>query len=76
VRSTFKCLLAGCLVCAACGPISKLPPLASKAVEAERHNQQIEQIRDYFAKRGRLHSVAFRIRAPTVVEIGLEEGDY
>lgn len=40
-----------------------MPPLTSEAVEAERRNQQIEQIRDYFAKRGRLHNVAFRIRA-------------
>jgi Zn-dependent protease with chaperone function len=82
VRPTFRFLLAGSLVCAACGPISKLPPLASEAVEAERRNQQIEQIRDYFAKRGRLHSVAFRIRAANrdecknraFAEIGLEAG--
>jgi membrane-associated protease RseP (regulator of RpoE activity) len=59
-----------------------LPPLASEAVEAERRNQQIEHIRDYFAKRGRLHSVAFRIRAANrdecknraFAEIGLEAG--
>lgn len=82
MRPTFRFLLASSLVCAACGPISKLPPLASEAVEAERRNQQIEHIRDYFAKRGRLHSVAFRIRAANrdecknraVEEIGLEAG--
>jgi beta-barrel assembly-enhancing protease len=82
VRPTFRFLLASSLVCAACGPISKLPPLASEAVEAERRNQQIEHIRDYFAKRGRLHSVAFRIRAANrderknraFAEIGLEAG--
>jgi beta-barrel assembly-enhancing protease len=59
-----------------------LPPLASEAVEAERRNQQIEHIRDYFAKRDRLHSVAFRIRAANrdecknrvFAEIGLEAG--
>jgi hypothetical protein len=82
VRSTFRFLLVSSLVCAACGPISKLPPLTSEAVEAERRNQQIEQIRDYFAKRGRLHNVAFRIRAAnrdecknrTFADIGLEAG--
>ena len=74
MRPTFRFLLASSLVCAACGPIS--------AVEAERRNQQIEHIRDYFAKRGRLHSVAFRIRAANreecknraVEEIGLGAG--
>ena len=61
---------------------SKLPPLASEAVEAERRNQQIEQIRDYFANRSRLQSIAFRIRAANrdacnnraSAEIGLEAG--
>ena len=55
-------LIASSLLCAACGPISKLPPLPSAEVEAERRKQQIDQIRDYFAQRGRLHNVAFRIR--------------
>jgi peptidase M48-like protein/PDZ domain-containing protein len=82
VRSAYKFLLVSSLVCAACAPISKLPPLASEAVEAERRNQHIEQIREYFAKRGRLHNVAFRIRAANrdecknraLAEIGLEAG--
>jgi outer membrane biogenesis lipoprotein LolB len=61
LRSAF--LLASSLLCASCGPISKLPSLASEEVEAERHKQQVDHIRDYFAQRGRLHNVALRIRA-------------
>jgi Zn-dependent protease with chaperone function len=63
VRQRLKFVIAGSLLCAACGPISKLPPLAPAEIEAERRKQQIDQIRDYFAQRGRLHNVAFRIRA-------------
>lgn len=55
-------LIAGGLLCSACGPISKLPPLPSAEVEAERRKQEIDQIRDYFAQLGRLDNVAFRIR--------------
>lgn len=55
-------LVASGLLCAACGPISKLPPLPSAEIEAERHKQQVDQIRDYFAQLSRLDNVAFRIR--------------
>jgi len=55
-------LVAGGLLCVACGPVSKLPPLPSAEVEAERRKQQIEQIRDYFAQLSRLDNVAFRLR--------------
>jgi len=55
-------LFAGAIFCTACGPISKLPPLPSDEVEAERRKEQIDQIRDYFAQRNRLHNVAFRLR--------------
>jgi len=51
------------LICTACGPISKLPPLPSDEIEAERRKQQTNHVRDYFAQLGRLHSVAFRLRA-------------
>jgi beta-barrel assembly-enhancing protease len=78
-RSAF--LLASSLLCASCGPISKLPSLASEEVEAERHKQQVDHIRDYFTQRGRLHNVAFRIRAANQrdckdrsAQIGLEAG--
>jgi Zn-dependent protease with chaperone function len=50
------------LLCVACGPISKLPPLPSVEVEAERRNEQIDQIRNYFVQLNRLDNVAFRIR--------------
>jgi hypothetical protein len=56
LRSAFQ--LASSLLCASCVPISKLPSLASEEVE-----QKIDHIRDYFAQHGRLHNVAFRIRA-------------
>jgi hypothetical protein len=55
-------LVAAVLLCAACGPISKLPALPSADVEAERRKQEIDQIRDYFARLGRLDNVAFRLR--------------
>jgi len=62
VRVRFNFLIACYLLCAACGPISKLPPLPSDEVEAERRKQQIDQVRDYFVQVSRLHNVAFRIR--------------
>jgi beta-barrel assembly-enhancing protease len=55
-------LIAGCLLGAACGPISKLPPLPSDEIEVERRKQQTDHVRDYFAQLSRLHSVAFRLR--------------
>jgi hypothetical protein len=65
----------------ACGPISKLPPLASEEVEAERRKQQVDHIRDYFAQRARLNNVAFRIRVANNLDcrnrstqIGLDAG--
>jgi beta-barrel assembly-enhancing protease len=63
VRWGLRFLAASSLLGAACGPISKLPPLASEDIEAERRKQQVDQIRDYFTQRSRLHNVAFRIRA-------------
>jgi Zn-dependent protease with chaperone function len=56
-------LIASGLLCTACGPISKLPPLPSAEVETERRKEQIDQIRDYFAQLIRLNNVSFRIRA-------------
>jgi len=37
--------------------------LPSDEIEAERRKQQTNHVRDYFAQLGRLHSVAFRLRA-------------
>ena len=55
-------LIAGSLLCTACGPISKLPPLPSDEIEAERRKQQTDHVRDYFTQLSRLHNVAFRLR--------------
>jgi len=55
-------LVAAGLLCAACGPISRLPSLPSADVEAERRKQEIDQIRDYFAQLARLDNIAFRLR--------------
>ena len=62
MRSRLSFLIAGSLLCTACGPISKLPPLPSEDVELERRRQQIDHIRDYLAQLDRLQSVAFRLR--------------
>ena len=74
-------LVASSLLCASCGPISKLPPLASEEVEAERRKQQVDHIRDYFDQRRRLNNVAFRIRTANhrdcknrSTQIGIEAG--
>jgi Zn-dependent protease with chaperone function len=55
-------VIASSLLCAACGPISRLPPLPSAEVETERRKEQIDHIRDYFAQLSRLDNVSFRIR--------------
>ena len=49
-RSPF--LVASSLLCASCGPISKLPPLASEEIEAEQRKQQVDHIRDYLPNAG------------------------
>ncbi len=75
-------LFASGLLCAACGPIAKLPPLPSAEVETERRKQQIDQIHDYFVQLSRLNNVAFRIRVAnradckdrTWAQIGLSAG--
>jgi Zn-dependent protease with chaperone function len=82
VRLRLNLFIASYLLCAACGPISKLPPLPSDEVEAERRKQQIDQVRDYFAQVSRLHNVAFRIRVANKddckewawAQIGLDAG--
>lgn len=75
-------LVASGLLCVACGPISKLPPLPSVEVDAEQRKEQIDQIRNYFAQINRLDNVAFRIRVANrddcknrvVAQIGLSAG--
>lgn len=51
-----------CALCAACGPISKLPPLSASEVESEQRKLQTTQLRIYFAQLNRVDSVAFRLR--------------
>ncbi len=55
-------LVAGGLLCAGCGPISKLPALDKDEVAAEQRREQIAQMRGYFAELHRVHSVAYRLR--------------
>lgn len=47
---------------AGCAPISRLPALDQKAVEAEQRREQIAQMRSYYAAIARVDHVAFRIR--------------
>ena len=55
--------LSGLGLCAACsGPVSNLPPLDETAVKAERHLEQVAQIKDYVAQLHRVDNVAYRIR--------------
>jgi Zn-dependent protease with chaperone function len=50
------------LACAACAPVSRLPPLPTAQVEAEQHKQQVVQLRHYLGQLSRLHNVAFQLR--------------
>jgi hypothetical protein len=77
-RSLF--LVASSLLCVSCGPISKLPPLASEEVEAATQTASRPHPR-LLAQRGRLNNVAFRIRAANhrdcknrSAQIGLDAG--
>jgi Zn-dependent protease with chaperone function len=56
-------MLHAMLVCAACAPISKLPPLPTSEIVAEQHKQQTVQLRSYFGQLNRLNNVAFQLRA-------------
>lgn len=55
-------LLTAFLLCAACAPNSRLPPLPAAEVDAEQRKQQIAQLRSYFAQLSRLDNVVFRLR--------------
>ena len=48
------------LLCAACAPVSKLPPLPADEIKAEQRKQQIAQIRSYLGQLSRLNNVAFQ----------------
>jgi hypothetical protein len=55
-------LIALLLLCAGCGPVSKLPDLDKDEVKAEQRREQIAQMRTYFNELHRVHTIAHRIR--------------
>jgi beta-barrel assembly-enhancing protease len=63
VRFAGQLVLHAILVCAACAPISRLPPLPTGEIEAEQRKQQIAQLRNYLEQISRLDNVAFQLRA-------------
>jgi Zn-dependent protease with chaperone function len=62
VRSTKLLVLHTLLLCAACAPVSRLPPLPADEIKAEQRKQQIVQLRDYLGQLSRLDNVAFQLR--------------
>ena len=60
---SWPAVIAGAWLCAGCaGPSAKFPDLPADEVKAERHLQQVAQIKDYFGALARLDNVAFHIR--------------
>jgi Zn-dependent protease with chaperone function len=55
-------MLHAILVCAACAPASKLPPLPTGEIEVEQRKQQISQLQNYIGQISRLDNVAFQLR--------------
>lgn len=50
-------------LCAACaGPDAVVPSLTLGDIAAEKHRQEIAQLRDYFAELTRLNTVAYRVK--------------
>ncbi len=61
--------LALTLLCGACAaPVASLPPLSKDSIEVERRQEQIEQIRTYYAALRRVDNVAFRIRGANAAD--------
>lgn len=54
------CLIA-LLLCAGCGPVSRLPALDKREVATEQTREQIAQMRRYFAELHRVDNVAYRL---------------
>jgi hypothetical protein len=63
VRCTGLLVFHALLLCAACAPVSKLPPLPGDEIKAEQRKQQIAQLRSYLSQLSRLDNVAFQLRA-------------
>lgn len=55
-------MLHALLLCAACAPVSKLPPLPTDEIKAEQRKQQVAQLRSYLGQLSRLDNVAFQLR--------------
>jgi peptidase M48-like protein len=62
VRCTGLLVFHALLFCAACAPVSRLPPLPGDEIKAEQRKQQIAQLRSYLGQLSRLHNVAFQLR--------------
>ena len=62
MRCTGLLVLHALLFCAACAPVSKLPPLPGDEIKTEQRKQQIAQLRSYLGQVSRLDNVAFQLR--------------
>ena len=62
MRCTELLVLHALLLCAACAPVSKLPPLPAGEIKAEQRKHQIAQLRSYLGQLSRLDNVAFQLR--------------
>jgi len=62
VRCTGLLVFHALLLCAACAPVSKLPPLPGDEIKTEQRKQQIAQLRSYLGQLSRLDNVAFQLR--------------
>ena len=62
MRCTKLLVLHALLLCAACTPVSRLPPLPADEIKVEQRKQQIAQLRDYLGQLSRLDNVAFQLR--------------
>ena len=62
MRCTGLLVFHALLLCAACAPVSKLPPLLGDEIKAEQRKQQIAQLRSYLGQLSRLDNVAFQLR--------------
>lgn len=66
--SRWLAVVAGAWLCAGCaGPSVKFPDLPEDEVKAERHRQQVAQIKDYFGALARLDNVAFHIKTANAI---------
>ncbi|MFY9687554.1 MAG: M48 family metalloprotease [Pseudolabrys sp.] len=62
MRRTVLLVLQAFLVCTACAPVSKLPPLQADEIKAEQRKQQVTQLRSYLEQLSRLDNIAFQLR--------------